>query len=463
MIDIREVLRRSQAGQSARQIARETGTDRKTVARYVEAAKGCALDAQTELTDALVGEVAQRVQSRPLPTPTGQRKLLELHRARIEAWLGAARPLRLVRVHELLGREDIHVSYTTLRRFAHDVLAWREPAVTVRVDDPPPGEEAQIDFGLMGYVTIDGVRRRLWAFIVTLSSSRYQFVWPTFTQTVEDVCTGLDAAWSFFGAIVQRVVLDNATSMVVRADAQSPTLQKAFAEYAQARGIFADPARVRHPRDKARVENQVPYVRERWFDGETFTGDLVAIRAHAAAWCRDVAGARVHGTTRRVPREVYETEEKPHMKAAPSEPFDVPRWGKAKVHPDHHAQIGRALYSLPTRYIGKTLDVRVDRGTVRFYLGATLVKTHMRVAAGKRSTDASDFPSDRSAYALRSVDGVREVLKTKGEHIGLFATRLLEGPLPWMRCVRLMGCSASATAMGPSASTPSVLARSPST
>jgi transposase len=131
MIDVREVLRRSQAGQSARQIARETGTDRKTVARYVEAAKSCGLDPQSELTDALVAEIAQRVQARPLPPPSDERKLLELHRARIETWLRTDRPLRLVRVHELLAREDVHVSYTTLRRFAHDEIGWREPRVTV--------------------------------------------------------------------------------------------------------------------------------------------------------------------------------------------------------------------------------------------------------------------------------------------------------------------------------------------
>lgn len=85
------------------------------------------------------------------------------------------------------------------------------------------------------------------------------------------------------------------------------------------------------------------------------------------------------------------------MQPAPTAPFDVPRWAKAKIHPDHHAQVGRALYSLPTRYIGKTLDVRADRSTVRFYLGATLVKAHPRVAAGKRSTDKTDFPADRAA------------------------------------------------------------------
>ena len=77
---------------------------------------------------------------------------------------------------------------------------------------------------------------------------------------------------------------------------------------------------MRHPKDKARVENQVPYVRERCFAGESFGPDLGAIRRHAETWCRDVAGARVHGTTRRVPRDAYEREERPHMQPAPEAP-----------------------------------------------------------------------------------------------------------------------------------------------
>jgi transposase len=97
----------------------------------------------------------------------------------------------------------------------------------------------------------------------------------------------------------------------VRASRTDPTLNAAFADYTTARALFADTARVRHPRDKPRVENQVAYVRERWFAGEVFPSDLALIREHAARWCREVAGARVHGTTRRVPRDVYDAEERP--------------------------------------------------------------------------------------------------------------------------------------------------------
>jgi transposase len=63
----------------------------------------------------------------------------------------------------------------------------------VRVDDPPAGEEAQVAFGLMGYVrSVDGKRRKLHVLIVTLPMSRYQFVWLTFLQKTEVLVEGLD-------------------------------------------------------------------------------------------------------------------------------------------------------------------------------------------------------------------------------------------------------------------------------
>lgn len=438
MIDVREVVRRWQGGQSARQIARDGGLGRNTVNRYIEAAKSCGIGAETELIDALVAEVAQRVQARPLPACSQGRTELAKHRERVEAWLGQG--LTLVRVQELLQRDGVVVPYTTMRRFVHAELGWREKAVTVRIEDPPPGDEAQIDFGLMGYVKDSaGQRHKLWALIVTLSMSRHMFVWPTFSQSLHEVCGGLDAAWDFFGGVPRRVVPDNMSTAVTRAHATDPTINRGFLEYVQARGIFVDPARVRRPQDKARVENQVPYVRDRWFGGEMFSDDLVVMRASAAAWCRDIAGRRVHGTTRRSPLEMYESEERPHMLPQPEAPFDVPTWSKAKVHPDHHAQVARALYSLPTRYIGKRLDVRVDTSTVRFYEASNLVKLHRRVTPGKRSTDANDYPTGKADYALRSVDRLKAKLFEQGASVGQFGEKLLGGPLPWIRMRQAYG------------------------
>jgi transposase len=435
MIEIKEVLRRWSAQQSLHQIARETSLDRKTVRRYVQAAESLALARDAELDDACVHAVAERVQARALPARTSEWAEIGEHRARIAEWLGKRRPLRLRRIHTLLVRDSgLKASYDTLRRFAIDELGWSKRPPTVRVDDPPPGQEAQVDFGYMGELVDaeSGKKRKLHVLIITLSFSRYQFVWPTFSQTTEAVCEGLDAAWRFFGGVTKTIIPDNMKAIVTDADALSPTLADAFVDYVQARGVFVDPARVRSPKDKPRVENQVAFVRESWFDGEHFTG-LDDARQSAETWCRDVAGRRVHGTTRNIPAEVFEAFEKPALLPAPSAPFDLPLWTDAKVHPDHHIQVARALYSVPTRYLRKQVRARADKKTVKIYFGTELIKVHPRQPPGGRVTDVRDYPVGKAAYALRSVDALLASAREKGLHVGTFAEKLLSGPLPWAR------------------------------
>jgi len=133
-----------------------------------------------------------------------------------------------------------------------------------------------------------------------------------------------------------------------------------------------------------------------------------------------------------VPRELFETVEKMAMLTAPTEPFDVPRWiDDAKVHPDHHLQVARALYSVPTLYLH--VRVRADKTTVRIYFGTELIKMHPRQPPGGRSTDGNDYPVGKAAHAMRSVDAVLAKAKDKGTHVGEYVERLLAGPLPWAR------------------------------
>jgi transposase len=436
MIDVKELLRRWSAGHSNRKIARETAADRDTVGRYVDVAKELGLERGHEFTDEEVHEIAQRVQARPVRDASAEWNAVAKHREQIEAWLGRRRPLKLTKIRTLLVREHgVEASYDTLRRYAMQELGWRKKEATIRLEDPPAGQEAQIDFGKMGMV-IDvetGRKRMLWTLIITLSFSRYQFVWPTFVQTTAAVCEGLDRAWRFFGAMIRTLVPDNTKAMIKYTDPLSPTLVAAFLDYVQARGIFVDPARVRSPKDKPRVENQVSYVRESWFDGETFSS-LDEARASAEVWCRDVAGARIHGTTRQVPRELFEREEKAAMLPPPTEPFDVPTWyDDVTVHPDHHIQVASALYSVPTVYLRKKVRARADKQLVKIYFGTKCIKVHPRQRPGGRSTDVNDYPVGKSAYALRSVDALLARAKEKGVHVGTFAERLLGGPLPWTR------------------------------
>ena len=102
MIEVREVLRRFGAGQSKRQVGRETGMGRNTVDRYVAAAEERGFGAGSgEPSAELVESVMQAVQARPAPAPSEQRVALLTRREQIETWLNDG-GLKLSKVHVLL-------------------------------------------------------------------------------------------------------------------------------------------------------------------------------------------------------------------------------------------------------------------------------------------------------------------------------------------------------------------------
>jgi hypothetical protein len=146
---------------------------------------------------------------------------------------------------------------------------------------------------------------------------------------------------------------------------------------------------------------------------------------------------RRHSTTGRRPLEHFEAEERPVLLPLPAAPYDIPLWAEPKVGRDHYAQVAKAIYSLPTPFIGKKLRARADSVLVRFYQGTTLVKTHPRQPSGGRSTDESDFPPEKAACARRDVAFFVQKAQTHGEAVGRFAERLLDCPLPWTRMRRV--------------------------
>ena len=185
----------------------------------------------------------------------------------------------MTRIQELLAARGCRISYSSLHRWIRRRNWQRRESGTVRMAEAAPREVAELDFGRLGLIQDPetGRRRTVWALIVVLGYSRHSFVWPTFSQKLEDVIVGLEAAWAFFGGILKYLVIDNFPAAVAGADALHPRLTRGFLEYSQHRGFITDPARVRHPKDKPRVERGVQYVRERFFKGGEFR-DLTHLR-----------------------------------------------------------------------------------------------------------------------------------------------------------------------------------------
>ena len=182
------------------------------------------------------------------------------------------------------------------------------------------------------------------------------------------------------------------------------------------------------------VERSVQYARERFFKGGEFK-DPTQLRSEATRWCRDVAGMRIHGTTRRQPLQVFLDEERQALSPWDGEPYDVTHWRTAKVHPDHHVACQYALYSVPSTLCppGQQVEVGLGLKLVRIYHRGQLIKVHPRQPKGGRSTDTADYPDELSAYTLRAPDGIKRSAAEQGPAVGEFAERLFDGPLPWSR------------------------------
>jgi hypothetical protein len=255
------------------------------------------------------------------------------------------------------------------------------------------------------------------------------------------VIAGCEAAWSFFGGVFRVLIPDNLKAVVDGADGETPRLNPTFREYAEARGFVVDPTRVRKPQDKGRVERAVQYVQTSFFAGESFAS-LAQAQVAAEVWCRGTAGERIHGTTRQRPAEHFEREERACLLPDPESAFEVASWSEPIVQRDHHVTVAKALYSVPTAYIGQQVTVRNGRELVRIYHRGKLIKIHPRVGPGQRQTNPTDYPPGVRELACRDQEALLGQARAAGAAVGAYADRLLAGPLPWgrMRQVyRLLG------------------------
>ena len=254
------------------------------------------------------------------------------------------------------------------------------------------------------------------------------------------VIAGCEAAWAFFQGVFKVLIPDNMKAIVTDPDPVNPRLSQGWLDYAQHVGFGTDPARVRSPKDKPKVERAVQYVRGNFWAGEEFTS-LEEAQQRATVWCAERAGMRIHGTLQARPAEVFDEQEAACLLPVP-DAYDVPVFKTVKVHRDFHVEVAKALYSVPGAYLGHQLDVRADRELVKLYHHGRLVKTHPRQAPGGRSTDRDDLPAEKSGYALRDLTRLISTCAGHGSSIGIYAERLLDDPLPWtrMRAVyRLLG------------------------
>nr|WP_307816628.1 IS21 family transposase [Streptomyces sp. CRPSP2-6A1] len=270
-------------------------------------------------------------------------------------------------------------------------------------DDVEPGSEAQIDYGFLGqwFNPTTGKRHRMWAFVMVLPASRHMFVRPVVHMDQHAWTLAHAEAFRFFGGVPRRLVPDNLKTGVDKPDLYDPQINRSYAELAAYYRTLVDRARASKPKGKPRVERPMPYVRDSFWSGRHFTS-LEHMQAEALLWATNVAGQRqcrpLGGAK---PLSVFEAVEAEALLPLPETPFVLARWSTALVGPDLHVKVGRTLYSVPWKLIGRRVDVRSTATMVQIFQEGVLVKTHAALEQGKR-TDKNDYPPEKIAFQMRT-------------------------------------------------------------
>lgn len=390
-----------QKGYNKTQIGRILGIDRKTVRKVLK-------------DDVNQKETGQGIQKAVWPS------MLDEYREYIEIQLG--KELSITRIHQDLQKEfGVECGYTTLRDYVAKLR--RNTPHAYMVLHSLPGEEAQVDFGYIGTLKVNGSPRKAWVFVMSLSYSRYMYAAITLDQSVQTFIRCHTEAFHYFGGVPQTVKIDNLKAAIVETDFYEPTVQRTYAAFAQHYGFLPNPCRVYTPTDKGKVESNVKYVKNNCFKGRDFA-DLQEAKRFLSEWLSNTANRRKHGTTGKQPEKVFLEAEKKKLAPLPAQDFIFSKSGSATVRTDCHIVHEGNFYSVPYAYIGMDVDVIEVNHLLKIYYAGKEIALHSLCenAKGEHVTDKNHYPSTKNVSQKELLSSYR----TKMAEVGSGAAAFLE-------------------------------------
>lgn len=415
---IREVLRlKTEARLSDRQIAAVLGAARSTVQECLRRVRAAGLS--WPLPDLDDDELHARLYPRaPMapryPTPDF---------AAIQQELATKGVTRMLLWQEYKARHPDGCQYSA---FCRDYDAWLGRQDAVMRFEHVPGDKLFVDYAGQTMAVTDrqtGEVEVAQVFVATLGASHYSYVEATLTQTVADWLGAHVRALEHFGGVPRAIVPDNLKSGVTRPCRYEPDLNPSYQDFAEHYGVAILPARVRKPRDKAKVEVGVQGV-ERWVMAplrhQTFfsLGDLnVALREELERYS-DRPLSKELGTRRSRFLEL----DRPALGPLPANRYEYATWKRAKVFLDYHVELERRYYSVPYRLIGKTVDLRITAHTIEVYYRGQAVARHLKGSGSRRFITE---PGHRPERHRAVVELSHERLLERAEAIGPATATLL--------------------------------------
>jgi transposase len=329
--------------------------------------------------------------------------------------------LSAVRIFEKLQEEyNFEGKYDSVRKY---VSVLKKEKQVYMVLNSLPGEEAQVDFGYLGLLEVDGKNKKAWAFVMTLSYSRYMYVEIVLNQKVKTFIECHKNAFKYFGGIPETVKIDNLKSGIIENNFYEAIVQKHYGEFANHYGFMVEACRVYTPTDKGKVESGVKYVKNNFFKGRDFKNYEHA-KSFLREWLEKKANIRIHGTTKSIPKEVFLKDEKIKLKELPSDEYTMTSSKKCKVYKNCHISYCSNYYSVPSRYIEEeVLCIEVNNILKIFYKDNEIALHPVtKDKKGHYQTNEDHYPHKKNI----TKDEIFAKQKISMETIGIYALEFLK-------------------------------------
>jgi transposase len=424
---IREILRlKHECGASDRAIGRSLGIARSTVALTLDrvAAAGLAWPLSATLSD--------RVLEALLYAGAGSRQ--GMRRKAEPDWTHVHRELRRPGVtlmllwEEYRAREPGGYGYS---RWCDLYRSWEGRLSPTMRQAHPAGERLFVDYAGQTVEVVDGRTgevRQAQVFVAAMGASSYTYAEATWTQTLPDWIGSHTRALAFFGGVPAQLVPDNPRVGVDRANWYEPGLNRTYLDLATHYGTAILPARVRRPRDKAKVEVAVLVV-ERWILARLRHRrffSLAELNEAMALLVTDLNSRPMRrlGVSR---RDLFLELDHPALKPLPTQAYEYAEWRLRRVSLDYHVDIDGHYYSVPYRLIRDQVEARLTTRTVEIFHKGERVAVHLRgTGRGRHTTVPDHMPSAHRRHAEWTIERIQRTAARIGPSTARLLSIILE-------------------------------------
>jgi transposase len=424
MRKIKEILRLRELGLSRREIARSVAVSPNTVADVIRRAQEAGLDFRAaEAFDEAALDARLYPASLPSRVPRPEPDPEKMHRELAKKGV----TLQLLWLEYKACHSD-GLQYT---QYCERYRRWRRKADVVLRQEYKAGEKLFVDFAGQTVPIVNrrtGEGRPASIFVGVLGCSNYTYTEATWGEDLRSWLTAHVRMFAYFGGVPRVLVPDNLKSGVTDADYYEPDLNPAYAELARHYGCVVVPARVRKPRDKAKVENGVlvvsqrilAAVRERTFFSLAELNEYLAaetVKLNETPF-QKLAGSR---------SSLFKTIEHPALLALPQTPYEFAQWKRARVGIDYHLELEKNYYSVPYQLAREEVEVRYSLSVVEVLFRGSRVASHpRRFGRGEYSTVREHMPESHRRYLEWSPQRLISWAETVGPETAALVRSILE-------------------------------------